>query len=460
MLYYIIIAIVIRWRRRVLSKKKATAKNTNKNPLLEKAATPVKWYYIFAFLLVYSFVVVRRCRIPSMEDVVYSFHAVDFSMGFCSRFLPGAIFNFIFKTPTILKATIYETVLLVGFFAVLSVFLSKISKSLAPDNRPAFLLLALFFLTGPGTFSIYSYQIGMLDVYWMFFGAIFFVLLKNRYLRWLIPFICGLCVMVHQSALLCYVPLMALIIFTEAVFSSPGKEQKIFYILFFATCIVSIVVFLYFAVYDSKNFAFHMDVFAAKLRERGAVNCDYYEDYSKVTANLVADGILTPEEAEYYSNPILISPEKSPVFASFINMLWKRYKLLTVLYSLEVYKKALIRQLILYILFIPLLSVMYKYYITSFRTDGKKDIRFVFFCIMIYFPVLSLMTPFLSTDTVRWMSHSFTVPFVFLIYMIYKKKDTIMQSLTQTCKKVPLPVIIIYFLVYACTVFDPYIIIG
>lgn len=444
-------------------KKKSGTKN-KENILIKKASSEIKWYYIFIFLLVYSFVVVRKCRIPSMEDVVYSFHAVDFSMGFCSRFLPGAIFNLIFKTPTILKATIYETVLLVGFFAVLSVFLSKISKSLAPDNRPAFLLLTLFFLTGPGTFSIYSYQIGMLDVYWMFFGAIFFVLLKNRYLRRLIPAVCFLCLMIHYSVILCYIPLFALIALYEADRSENRREKTSFFLLFTLICLVAVPSFFYFVLTDSTNHTYSKEQFDAILESRGAFNHLYYDTTAyasdDVVNNLIKDGVLTSEQAREYLDPIVLSPEKYHGIALLVNEIWKHIHLMTLLYSLDVYTKALIKQLVIYIAELPLIITMFRYFIARIKERKNKLTTFIFVCAVIYYPVISLMTPLLSSDTVRWMSHSFMVPFVFLMYCIYRDKDNCITKIKELTSKIPTAIKAVYLVIYSLLIFDPYILIG
>lgn len=426
--------------------------------------TPLKWYYIFAFLLVYSFVVVRKCRLPSMEDVVYSFHAVDFSMGFCSRFLPGAIFNFIFKTPTILKATIYETVLLVGFFAVLSVFISKISRSLSEENRPCFLLLTLFFLTGPGTFSIYSYQIGMLDVYWMFFGIAFFALIKNKYLKWLTPVICILCLLIHYAAILCYIPLFALIALYEASVTESKREKNSYYTIFILICVFSIPSFLYFVLSDSANHTYTQEQFDAVLEARGAFNHLYYDDTAyganDVINNLLRDGIITKEQSNTYLNPIILSPEKYHGFAVLINQIWEHIHLLTLLYSLDVYTKALIRQLVIYFLEFPIVITIFRYFIHCIKSKKSKLYSFIFICITIYYPVISLITPLLSTDTVRWMSHSFTVPFIFLMYCIYTEKDKVTVKIREMNTRIPIFIKALYLTVYSLVIFDPYILIG
>ena len=49
----------------------------------------------FAFIVIYNFVFVDKpFEFSSLCDVTYAYHLVDFSVGFCTKLLPGAIYNF------------------------------------------------------------------------------------------------------------------------------------------------------------------------------------------------------------------------------------------------------------------------------------------------------------------------------------------------------------------------------
>ena len=55
----------------------------------------IYFYGIFAFVLLYDFLAVGIEPWDS-ANVYYSFYLIDFSFGFCSKILPGAIYNFLF----------------------------------------------------------------------------------------------------------------------------------------------------------------------------------------------------------------------------------------------------------------------------------------------------------------------------------------------------------------------------
>ena len=54
------------------------------------------FFGLFTFLFVYSYAVGNTFVPFRVEEHFYSFYAVDYALGFCSRFLPGAIFPAVF----------------------------------------------------------------------------------------------------------------------------------------------------------------------------------------------------------------------------------------------------------------------------------------------------------------------------------------------------------------------------
>ena len=87
-----------------------------------KSLTEKHYYslFFFLFILIYSFVVSGGMRPWSSIGLTQSFHAVDYSMGFCARFLPGAVYQFIFGAVNETTLNLYLSVLMIVFFFVLS----------------------------------------------------------------------------------------------------------------------------------------------------------------------------------------------------------------------------------------------------------------------------------------------------------------------------------------------------
>ena len=82
------------------------------------------YFVILGLLLLYEWVVVGQLQIWRTGIVAYEFHAVDFSMGFGSFILPGAVYQRICGPINESSLTVYHTVLLLVFFFVLRLFRS------------------------------------------------------------------------------------------------------------------------------------------------------------------------------------------------------------------------------------------------------------------------------------------------------------------------------------------------
>lgn len=111
--------------------------------------------FFFVFLMAYSFIVSGNMQVWKVDDLTYSFHVVDFSMGFCTKLLPGAVCNFLFDEVTEAKVSTYLNILVAFCFLLVSLLLEKIVLSTGKEYRTPLIFLIAFFLTGPATFSIY-----------------------------------------------------------------------------------------------------------------------------------------------------------------------------------------------------------------------------------------------------------------------------------------------------------------
>ena len=111
--------------------------------------------FFFVFLKAYSFIVSGNMQVWKVDGITYSFHVVDFSMGFCTKLLPGAVCNFLFDEVTEAKVSTYLNILVAFCFLLVSLLLEKIVLSTGKEYRTPLIFLIAFFLTGPATFSIY-----------------------------------------------------------------------------------------------------------------------------------------------------------------------------------------------------------------------------------------------------------------------------------------------------------------
>lgn len=126
---------------------------------------------IFAVFSAYTLFIVNGCSFPKVkENLTYIYHCVDYSMGLCTGFLPGAVFNFFVKNPSVEAATVFDNILLFTAFAGAAALLAKWLINLSDDEFGTKKKLLSFFVIGSFTFAAFSSVLGMLDSYWLFFS--------------------------------------------------------------------------------------------------------------------------------------------------------------------------------------------------------------------------------------------------------------------------------------------------
>ena len=80
--------------------------------------------FFFVFFVLYNFIVVNHCRIVPTWGLTYTYHLLDFSFGFCARFLPGAVFNLISGgDAAVWKVTAWDLFLTLLLFLIASIII-------------------------------------------------------------------------------------------------------------------------------------------------------------------------------------------------------------------------------------------------------------------------------------------------------------------------------------------------
>ena len=215
--------------------------------------------FFFGFLMAYSFVISGNLGLWKVDSITYSFHVVDFSIGFCTKLLPGAVCNFLFDEITENKISIYITVLIAICFFLIGVLLEKIIKETDEAFRKTLFILIMFFLTGPATFSIYTDAFCWLDFYWLFAAVIALLLLIKKQLYFLIVPLMLATVMVHFASILCYIPFVCIIMLYKISETVNKKEKAYLWIIWTATVVSALGLSLYMAVYETEHVKMTME---------------------------------------------------------------------------------------------------------------------------------------------------------------------------------------------------------
>lgn len=404
---------------------------------------------ILLFMFIYSFVVVNRFSFCQINDITYTYHLVDYSLGLCTKLLPGAIYNVIFPTTSAFVVNIYFTVLYAGFWIVVAFLLEKFIVKFETQDKAATFLVVLLFITGPATFSLHTNGFGMLDTYWIFISVAFLIFIQNRWLKWFVPVFFVLAILIHVSAMVSFVPFFALLVLFQA---SKNQKGKIGYLLIlFISVALSVLTFLYFLFNEESNLTVNLEEFHAFISNRNKSEwLDYtkYYDYSL---------FKVPYLEEYLNNKTIkkLLVNDSGVLANIINDVWSQFNITFTAYAyLEGYFYTFINNVIITS---PIIFLIYKYIFHNFKNTKNNIIRsFAWFCSLFLFPLTFLSGAICSPDINRWFGNGFFMIFTLVIYEIYKSDNNAIKSLNKYTQGVPLFISILHFIFYSTCIVDPY----
>ena len=410
-----------------------------------------KHYYsicFFVFLVCYSVVIPGQCQPWLASKVSLSFHAVDFSMGFCSKILPGAIYNIFFDDVSTFKVSVYETVLLVLLFLGVSFIAEKFILQFPLKQQKTGVIIVLFLLTGPITFSNYVNELGMLDVCWIILSALFVVFLSKKELYFLLIPVCMCAVMVHFSSVFCFVPLFFFLILYKISCITEPKEKKCLCIVFIVAIIVSVLLAVYFVVFETTTLTYTQQEFREIMLSRGVPESHlYYYEYAfyGVTPDFDDAGESLPEITGDTFFMYLLHIVKVQFVTTFI------------LKIQQISNGYGINSVFLVFLVMPIIIFIFKSFSKVIKDDKSNKIKvasLIFMMIMSFVPMV--VGFFTSTDLIRWISHSFFPLFIFFAYVLYNEGDDFRDYINEQISKIPLTVLGSYFLIYAMSYFEPY----
>ncbi len=390
---------------------------------------------LFIFSVVYSVAITNRFKPWEVDDyAMYSFCSVDFSYGFATKLLPGAIFNAIFgANATRENATVFMSIIVLLIFAGVSVLLQKFLKKIPTNERPYAFILAIMFLTGAYTFSIFTKTLGVLDTYWVLFTVIFFLILENKYLKFLIPLLFAGCIFVHNASIVSYIVLMSIVLLYK-ISRQTDKKQKIGYIFILAVSLgVAIGLFLFFSLKEA-DLVCSIEDFHKKLLSHGS-DCFYYYDYA----------FFDIYQGEQYI-PDFVSNINSP-FLKFLYVIFYRVNLniKVVMARWQVHLTSFILALVI---LLPLVLLFISFHKKRMKTSSDLFSKIIAVLMILQFPFTLLTTLPFSEDITRQFTHSFLIAFTTVLIVIYydkKQSDTFFETFkrfadTVWCK--------IYFMAY------------
>ena len=405
--------------------------------------------------MIYEIAIVCQFQKWEIEDRVFSFYALDFSFGFVSRILPGALYNMIFPELSYTYLVPYEITLLVLFFAVLSFFIEKILLSASQEQLPCFFVIVFLFLTGPATFAIYPQELGIQEGYWLYFAVIFFLFLSKKPLWLFIIPLCAATIFLHYSTILCYIPFFCVMILYKLSGATEKREKILLRITFWGSVIVSVVCFLYFTTTLTSNLVYSLEEFESELRKRGADNlylCNTTFYGSTGTEIRQTDEFIN---AAYEAVPSFVKNLNVP--DSVIDILSAAYVYIRL--SLEDFAQRNPFYIIMpYAAIFPVVVVIFRFCFKELRNKLNSRLRrFVFLCIPSEFIFTLVASFFFSQDYVKWLAFGFVPLFGSFLFVMYKERDNVFSFLKSLFPPLTKSIVLAYCAVYCLVVLHPYV---
>ena len=402
------------------------------------------FFLIALFIMAYQFVIVNQGRPFSANSITYAFYAVDYSMGFCSRMLPGAVYNLLVGVYNMQAVSAFLYVLYFAFVLLLSFLLEKFVCAF-PENKQEVYFLMFLFLTGPFTLEIFFKEFGMLDFHWALLFAIACLFLRHRFLRFLIPLLVVLMNMTHYGAMICYVAAVLLLLLFFSVKATTKQERYVYLLLFFITLLVGIGSTVFFLINDSNDLVYSLQEFDKILSEERHSASWYYDFY---LYKYIPSDMLEAHPFFKAANDLQFDGKIQSLSDLGLFIISQ----IKTTFSFEASSKFLTINFSSIFLFVFLGYILFAYFKEN-KNLIKRFLSFLFFALAL---LISLAGMLFSTDNTRWLGHSFIILFVFVFFVLYYDYRAGIKKIQTLLSKPNMFFVSVFLFFYAFTVIDPY----
>ena len=396
------------------------------------------WFFcIFLFILFYNLVAVGVNPWNS-TNVYYSFYLIDFSFGFCTKILPGAIYNFLFDDTSPGTAYTYNVILFVLLIALVAYILERLIMSFEKENRKTLIFILLFFVSGPLTFSLLAQVPGTYDYYWLLFATLSLLCLSDKKLYIFIIPLSLLAVITNYGYLIVQLPFLLLLMIYKSALLNDEKSRIFLRFIAVITLIMSFSLGLYFVFFENANLVYSKEECVEIFRERGFTG---EPDYFLIT--LYNDDFFNVMENDFDEK--VFASAQSPIEYSLLT-LYLRIKL-------AIEKIHIKSAIIPLMLASPCVSLFFVYFRKKVKEERNKTKKLTLLCFIPVSVAVIIFSMFLSMDIIRFIGHSFILLFTSFLYVLYNEKDV--EYIRKTIKKVPVFLTLFYIAFYLVTIMSP-----
>ena len=326
---------------------------------------------------------------------------------------------------------------MIVFFIVLCLFCEKLILHTPKEHRFLCLFCILLFLTGPASVSLFVRWLGVLDFYWVFSALLFFVFLSNRRLYFLLPLPFVLCCFVHYGSMVCYIPMMAILLLYKASVVPERRERKALLAVFGVSVVLAVAAAGYFILFERGNLVYPVEEFNRILLSRGA-NYTYYYDYDLYRVVVSRTGEV-------------VSIDSRQDLAFFAHILQSVRTQIRTTFG-EGFKSGDMRELAFAGLgLLPVLAAMAVTVRDLLRLPERKNGLRTFSLLLLLplFLLTLLFGTFFSTDTFRWLTHLVLPQFAVLLYVGYYEGESLFAVLKRRFSFVSPPAAVLYLILFA-----------
>lgn len=360
-------------------------------------------------------------------------------MGFCTKILPGALYNKLLGIYSRQAVNIFVSILFFVFITAIAITIEKKFKECFRELSWYHVFFILLFVTGPFTFATFVKEFGLIDFFWAFFCLISILLIKNKYFKFLIPALIFLIILVHYSSVTSYVSVLLLIMLFLAADAESKKTRRQYIALFVLSLFTAVGETLYFLKYEYSNLKYSMEEFNnILLNER---NADYLEYYDFSFYRSIPDGMQSAMQMN------LTDLDTTSLTGFLKNMIYQ----IKVTLSMSCIEKNWFVGLLAVILF-----VLLSYVVISYARKTDKTVKKIISLLILPLTVCTaLIGIFFSTDFARWLSHSFIVFFAFDLLIIFEDYNTFFEE-TKTAFEKFAGILSVYMVICMFTTVDIY----
>ncbi len=388
-------------------------------------------------LAVFILLCIQACMsldfLNGMVDRFLVYYLADFSMAINSRLLIGSLVNLLTDHPTETWINCFAGIVLVLTLLFTSIIIGRIIRQTDEKFLPCILVLTLFFTSGSFTLYGFSEFFGLLDIYMYLFVVISALIVRNKYLKWLILPLCVCGMMINYAFPLSYFVFIALIL----LYHICTEEKKLGNIILLVVSCITVLALMIYCVFYAKNYTL------MSFEEIWAIMEEKF------------GGELTYGQMRYYDYYLFGNEEQEQIMNIEMDGM-------TPIQFIKVYFRFMVEYgynfthlVIVLVTAIPVVAAFWYIWIKCIRASKTKTDKFIFACfILANLGIVACCI--LSTDLTRWFGMGITIQFGLCYYMFAMKNkifEDVMMKIKETLKGKTVLVAAVYIAYASCGYF-------